>query len=178
MNLSVREITESDIKLIINYFHNASPEFLLGMGVEKENLPDKVEWANLLLKGLAKKKLDREFYFIIWQFDGYTIGHSTINKIIFGKEATMHLHIWKNENRQKGIGFNLLKQTMPYYFENFKLKKLICKPYNLNPAPNKTLKKIGFELVKEYTTTPGWLNFHQRVNKYVLTKERFEELRI
>ena len=174
MKLSVREMKVSDIESIINYFHNATPEFLLGMGVKKENLPDKVEWTSLLLKGLEKKKVDREFYFIIWQIDGSPIGHSTINKIIFGKEACMHLHIWKSEKRQQGLGFNLLKQTIPYYFENFKLQKLICEPYKLNPAPNKILKKVGFEFIKQYTTTPGWLNFHQNVNQYVLTKERYE----
>jgi len=38
MKLSAREMKTSDIELIINYFTNATPEFLLGMGVEKIDL--------------------------------------------------------------------------------------------------------------------------------------------
>lgn len=39
-----------------------------------------------------------------------------------------------------------------------------------NPAPNKTLKKAGFELVKEYVTTPGPINFEQPVKLWCLSE--------
>jgi len=64
---------------------------------------------------------------------------------------------------------------LPFYFRNFKLQELICEPYSLNPAANKTLVKLGFEFIKEYETTPGWINLHQKVRRYVMTIDRFEE---
>lgn len=106
----------------------------------------------------------KDFYFIIWQIDDRPIGHSNINDIDFGQSAVMHLHILDKFKRKSGLGTELLERTLPFYFENFKLKKLICEPKAENIPPNKTLKKIGFELVKTYETIPGWLNFKQTVN--------------
>ena len=44
------------------------------------------------------------------------------------------------------------------------LENLYCEPYALNLAPNGTLLKLGFKLVKQYETTPGSINFYQKVN--------------
>ena len=83
----------------------------------------------------------------------------------------MHLHLWENSTRKKGLGLDFLKMTVPYYFKNLELQKLICEPYSKNIAPNKVLKKLGFELVRTYETTPGQINFLQTVNRYELKKE-------
>jgi len=175
MKLSVREINETDIKLIIDYFIYSSAGFLNEMGADKEKLPSREKWITILKKEFEKTNNEKEFYYIIWLNDGKPIGHSNINNIKYGKQATMHLHIWKSKKRQRGIGLDLLKQTIPFYFKNFKLNELICEPYSLNPAANKILKKVGFEFVKEYETTPGWINFYQSVNRYRLTKGKFKE---
>ena len=125
---------------------------------------------------LTKPTQEKEFYYIIWQIDDKPIGHSNINNITYGNNATMHLHIWESENRHAGIGTNLITQTISYYFKNFKLQKLICEPYAENPAPNKILGKIGFKFIKKYKTTPGWINFYQAVNRFELLRERFNKL--
>jgi hypothetical protein len=66
--------------------------------------------------------------------------------------------------------------TLPYYFHNFKLRILYCEPSALNPGPNRTLKKSGFDFIKSYDTTPGWINFYQTVNRWAMTREKFSAL--
>ena len=44
------------------------------------------------------------------------------------------------------------------------------------PPPNKTLAKLGFEFVETFEGIPSWINFQQKVNKWVLTREHFELL--
>jgi RimJ/RimL family protein N-acetyltransferase len=88
----------------------------------------------------------------------------------------MHLHLWNSETRGKGIGCELVKLTLPYFFEKLKLKDLYCEPYALNPAPNNTIQKAGFEFVNEHITMPGAFNFEQRVRKWHLSYERFKQL--
>jgi RimJ/RimL family protein N-acetyltransferase len=92
---------------------------------------------------------------------------------VFGEQAYMHLHLWNSGFRQKGSGAILVQKSLPYFFENLKLKTLYCEPYTLNPAPNKTLEKIGFELVKTHVTIPGTLNFEQEVHLWKLTRENY-----
>lgn len=176
MKLSIREIQTNDIEKIVNYFVNADSEFLKGMGADKSKLPKKDHWIKKLESELKKPYKSKEFYYIIWLLDDQEIGHSNINNIEFGKSATMHLHLWSNTKRESGLGLSFLKLTIPYYFKNIELEKLICEPYSNNIAPNKVLKKLGFELIKTYDTTPGWINFHQTVNRYELKKGQLKTL--
>jgi RimJ/RimL family protein N-acetyltransferase len=175
-NLSVRETEEKDIKSIVDYFLNSSDEFLLGLGVDKAKLPGRDEWLKMLSAGINKKIHDREFYFIIWLLNNEPAGHSNINKIIYGEEAYMHLHLWQSGSREKGLGSKFLKLCIPQYFEKFKLKNLFCEPYAENTAPNKTLEKLGFEFIKQYETIPGWINFRQPVNRWLMSFDRYRSL--
>lgn len=172
MQLSVRELELIDIEKIVDYFVKSDADFLKGMGADKSKLPIRKEWISKLKSEFKKPNKEKEFYYIIWMINNEPIGHSNINKIDFGNSATMHLHLWKNERRKKGLGLDFLRQTIPYYFKNFELDTLICEPYSENIAPNNVLKKLGFEFVREYETTPGWINFYQTVNRYELKREQ------
>ena len=170
--ISVREITKDDIEPLINYWTSADDAFLTGMGVDLNKMPDKDAWQQILSEQLNQPYNEKKSYCIIWQVNEKAIGHSNVNKIIFGEEAYMHLHIWNEATRQKGNGLKLIHMTLPYFFENLELKKIYCEPYAHNPAPNKTLAKAGFLFVKKYTTTPGYLNFEQEVNQWLMTREK------
>ena len=174
--LSVREMQETDIPLIIGYWMEADPSFLEGMGVDLGKLPSKEEWMKMLGQQLEQSYEEKKSYCMIWLVNGEAVGHSNVNKIIYGDEAYMHLHLWNTGERKKGFGVELVKKTLPYFFENLGLKKLLCEPYSLNPAPNKTLEKIGFTFIKQYVTTPGWINFEQPVNRWELSLESYKML--
>jgi len=176
MKLSVRELRHSDIHSLVNYWHTASASYLAGMGADINKLPSRQEFEEMLATHINTPIEQRISYCIIWEIDGKPAGHSNTNPTKYGHDAFMHLHLWHGEQRQKGLGAELVKLTLPYYFNNLKLKKLYSEPYALNPAPNKTFERLGFELVKEYITIPGYLNFQQPVKQWLLTRERFDEL--
>jgi len=169
----VREPGNKDIELIINYFLKADHDFLNHMGVDAEKLPDPNEWRRLLLEDLTRPTPEKQFYYLIWELENSPVGHSNINKIIYRKEAYMHLHLWNPENRGKGNGEYFIRECIPHYFKKFDLQYLFCEPYALNPAPNRILSKIGFEFEKKYETIPGWINFYQSVNRWILSKEKW-----
>lgn len=175
-SLSVRELTETDLNLITDYWLNANDAFLRGMGVDTTKMPTREEWIKILAEQLSQSFEEKKSYCIIWQADDKPVGHSNVNKIKFGQEAYMHLHLWNTDVRQKGIGTQLVKMTLPLFFENLKLQKLYCEPYSLNKAPNKVVEKAGFTFVKELITTPGWLNFEQPVNLWELTHDNYRKI--
>src|SRR5438045_2132772 len=49
--------------------------------------------------------------------------------------------------RNSGFGFLLCEQSIRIYFDRLQLKTLWCEPYAENPAPNRTLMKLGFEFI-------------------------------
>ena len=113
--LSVREIQQKDIELIINYWLNADKAFLENMGVDVNKMPTRESWVNMLSQQLYQSYHEKKSYCIIWQVDGKAAGHSNVNKIIFGQEAFMHLHLWKKDIRKSGLGTELVKMTLPYF---------------------------------------------------------------
>ncbi len=176
-NLSVREITETDIPLIIDYWLGADGVFLAGMGADIHKIPTREEWRQMLTAQLSQSYEEKKSYCIIWLVNEVPVGHSNVNKIIIGEEACMHLHMWHSDNRQKGIGTTLVKMTLPYFFDNLQLKKLYCEPYALNPAPNKTIEKVGFTFIKEHLTIPGSFNFEQPAKLWVLSYDNYKKLK-
>ena len=163
---SIRDLGPSDIGLVVNYFHQLGDERLRGMGVDPAKLPAIDVWTSLIEEDLARPLSERQFYYLIWQINAEPVGHCNLNQIVFADHAYMHLHLWHADHRRSGIGTELARASVHRFFERFQLQSLYCEPYANNPAPNKTLPKLGFHLLKSYDTTPGWINYHQTVNRW------------
>jgi RimJ/RimL family protein N-acetyltransferase len=174
--LTVREMAESDIELITRYWTTVPADYLTAMGVDINKMPSPGQWPVLLSEQLSQPYHQKQSYCIIWLLNGKPVGHCNVNKIKCGVGAYMHLHIWYREFRKKGYGFEFLKLTVPYFFMNLALKNLYCEPLALNPAPNKTLQKLGFTYEKNYITIPGYLNFEQEVSRWKLSREKIYTL--
>ena len=174
----VRELIEEDIPHIVNYWSTRTDDNLILMGcdVSKVRNFNYSDYTSMVIAQMALPYDQRTAYFTVWTVDGQAVGHSNMGKIQFGEEGTMHLHVWDASNRQRGIGQEMVMQSLALYFKNFKLKRVICEPNSLNPAPNKTLKRIGFEYIKDYQPEPGIFNFPHIQSRYEMSKERFEYL--
>jgi RimJ/RimL family protein N-acetyltransferase len=177
MNCEVRELRADDLLGFTNYWTTRSDEQLLKMGVDKEKLLD-VDLRKFVEDSLAAPSyVAKQSYCVLWLVDGEPVGHSNINKITFGKEAFMHLHMWNEINRAKGFGKELVLKSLSYYFNNFKLEKVYCEPNAYNEAPNKTLPKVGFIFKEKLENViPGWINFPQDINVWEMTKENYEKI--
>jgi len=175
--LAVREITADDIPLLVDYWLNSDPEFMQGMGVDLAKLPEKAVLEKMLSSQLSQDYAEKQSYALIWLIDQKPVGHCNVNKIEFGKSAFMHLRLWQSEHRQKGMGSTLVNLSLPHFFEKLKLETIYCEPYALNPAPNKTLTKLGFTFEREYITTPGYLNFEQPVKCWSLSIKAWEKMK-
>lgn len=174
--LSVRELELPDVDLFASYWLNSDKSHLATMGVDIKKLPTKDEFFSYWKSQLEIPIEFRLSYCIIWQKNNIPIGHSSTRPTSFGKEAYMHIHLWSNHERGKGIGYELVKLTVAHLFERLRLNDLYCEPYALNPAPNGLLKKAGFDFVKEYMTNPGPSNFRQPVKLWHLSHQKFEHL--
>jgi RimJ/RimL family protein N-acetyltransferase len=163
---------ESD--LIIDYFHNATPAFLKGLGVDPARLPARETWRAHYRREFALPVEQRASFLVLWTLDAAPIGFSTADKIVLGQQAFMHLHIFDSRRRQQGHGAALVRQTARLYFDTLRIETLYCEPYALNIAPNRTLQKAGFKYVMTHECVPGPLNFHQPVNRWRLSRAQLQ----
>lgn len=169
--VSVRELQQKDITAIAGYWYNATEEELTAMGADKNVLPQRNEFEAMLQNQLLLPYDAKKAYALVWECNGKTIGHCNVNPVTYGQEAYMHLHIWQQDARRKGIAAKLVELSLPYFFKNLKLKKILCQPHADNKAANRVLEKAGFIFVKEYITTPGSINFEQPVKLWMASPE-------
>jgi RimJ/RimL family protein N-acetyltransferase len=170
VTLSVREMKVDEIDLIIEYFFGATPEQLEMLGVDPSRLPAREGWRERFQRECALPIERRAWIVVIWLSDNQPVGFSTSDKITYGEQANMHLHVTDAERRHQGIGLECVRRSVEIYFDKLKLKRLFCEPNAFNVAPNRTLQKAGFKYLKTHMTVPGPLNFHQAVTRWVMER--------
>ena len=175
MNLQVRDLLPEDVPLLADYWSGLTEAQLQAMGADPAKMPPRETFVQMLSGQLALPVKERAAHPLLWLIDGKPSGHCNVNQIQAGKHAHMHLHLWESGNRQRGAGSELVRQSVPHFFRDLDLETLYCEPYAQNPAPNKTLRKVGFTFVKTYVTVPGSINFEQEVNLWELNRSDWEQ---
>ena len=170
MTLTVREMMSSEVNIIIQYFQNSTPEHLETLGVDPSRLPPAESWRERLQRECTLPIEQRTVMLGIWLSDDQPVGFSTSDKIRYGEQAHMHLHVTDPERRHQGTGVECVRRSADIYFERLKLKRLFCEPNAFNVPPNRTLQKAGFKYLKTHMTVPGPLNFHQAVTRWVMER--------
>ena len=170
MTLTVREMMGSEADVIIEYFRRATPEYLEILGVDPSRLPPPQSWRERFQRESALPIEQRGWIAVIWLVEGQPVGFSTSDKIIYGEQANMHLHVIDPERRNRGIGAEGVRRSADIYFERLKLKRLFCEPNAFNVAPNRALQKAGFKYLKTHMTVPSRINYHQAVTRWVIER--------
>jgi RimJ/RimL family protein N-acetyltransferase len=170
MTLTVREMMSSEVNIIIQYFQDSTPEHLETLSVDPSRLPPAQSWRERLQRECTLPIEQRTMMLVIWLSDDQPVGFSTSDKIRYGEQAHMHLHVTEPERRHQGTGVECVRRSADIYFERLKLKRLFCEPNAFNVPPNRTLQKAGFKYLKTHMTVPGPLNFRQAVTRWVMER--------
>src|SRR5579872_2859729 len=76
--LSVREMPPEMVGLRIDYFHDATDEELVRMGVERSLLPSREDWRRSYAQDVALPLPQRKGYVLVWELDAEPVGFSTL----------------------------------------------------------------------------------------------------
>jgi RimJ/RimL family protein N-acetyltransferase len=169
-HIAVREMQLSEVGIRIDYFHDSSDEHLLMLGVDRESLPSREAWRSTYVEDYARPIEDREGFSLIWELDGLTVGFSSTDRIVFGEQAFMHLHIVSPELRHQGYGTQFVRESARHYFRVLQLERLYCEPNAFNSAPNRTLQRAGFHFLFTHESQPSPINFVQVITRWMLDR--------
>jgi len=160
----------SDIDVRIDYFHTATDSYLRRLGVDRSRLPTREDWRSSYREDWSRPVAERRGPAIVWEADGEMVGFSSADRIEFGVEARMHLHLLEADNRRRGLGTAFVRLSASYYFEVLRIERLYCEPNAFNVAPNRTLQKAGFRYLFTHESTPGPINFFQATTRWVMDR--------
>lgn len=168
--LVVREMQLAEVDLRINYFHRSSDEHLRTLGVDRDRLLAPDAWRSFYEEDYARPLSDRESYSVVWELDGRTVGFSSTDRIVFGQEAFMHLHILESTRRQHGLGAEFVRMSAETYFRALELQRLYSEPNAFNTAPNRALQRAGFRYLFSHEAQPSPINFLQVTTRWVMDR--------
>jgi RimJ/RimL family protein N-acetyltransferase len=160
----------SEVPLRIDYFLDASDEYLLMLGVDRQALPSREDWLSFYKEDYQRPIQERMSYSLVWDLDGEIVGFSTTDRIDFGNEAFMHLHIIVPSLRRQGLGAEFVRKSVGIYFDTLQLKRLYCEPNAFNIAPNRTLQNAGFRYLFTHEAQPSPINFPQVTTRWVIER--------
>ena len=148
MRPSARLMELPEVDLIVEYFHQSTLEYLETLGVDPTRVLDAPTWRSRFAGDYREPIAKRKALAVVWEMDGEKVGFSTADKITFGCEARIHLHILCSDQRVQGLGTACVKLTIQIYFETLILKRLFCEPNAFNVTLNSTLQKVFFKYLK------------------------------
>ncbi len=166
--LHVREMELAEVGIRIDYFHDASDEYLRLLGVDRSHLLSRKAWHAFYVRDFARPIPERENYLLAWELDGRVVGMSHADQFTFGEEAFMHLHVLDPARRRSGLGTEFAKRTALVLFKALELKRLYCQPNAFNVAPNRTLQRAGFRYVFTKEMAPRPADLQQPLTRWVL----------
>jgi len=170
--LHVREMQIAEVGVRIDYFHDSSDEHLMTLGVDRASLPSKEAWRAAYVEDVARPIEHRQGIALVWKLDGRVVGFSTADRIVFGEEAFMHLHIVSPDQRHHGLGTEFVKESARYYLRVLRLERLYSEPNAFNVAPNRTLQRAGFAYLFTHEAKPGPINFHQVTTRWMMERDQ------
>ena len=157
----------AEVGIRINYFHDAPDEHLRLLGVDRSLLPTRQAWRAFYEEDYARPIRERVNYALVWQRNGQVVGFSSTDRIDFGNEAFMHLHVLEPRLRSTGLGTQFVRLSAQIYFEVLELRRLFCEPNAFNVAPNRTLQRAGFRYLFTHEAQPSSINFPQVTTRWV-----------
>jgi len=83
-HLTVREMQLTEVGLRIDYFHNASDEHLLKIGVDRSLLPTPDAWYKFYEEDYARPIRDRITFSLVWELNGKAVGFSSATRRLGG----------------------------------------------------------------------------------------------
>jgi RimJ/RimL family protein N-acetyltransferase len=176
--ISIRDLSEKDIPLILNYWFHSPSGFVEAMGVDLNKLPKESQMEQYLKDTLAKNKelSASKLHALVIEYGGEAVGFHTLNPIIENDYGIFHAHIIKPEMRSKGLAPYTYPMACKRFLKRFNLKRILFKTPIQNTGAIRVKEKLGIRFIGEELVDFGIIKAGTRARVYELTKEEVDTL--
>ncbi len=178
--ISVRELTESDIPIMMNYWFRSPPGFIESMGVDPAKMPSESEMeAGMRARMQASRALPKpNSSGVAIVYDGKFIGQHSVNQLTEDGSAIFHAHIFSPEFRGRGIGMHSYPKACRFFMDRFNLKRILFKTPLQNTGSIRVKEKLGLRCVGEETIGFGIIKAGTAAKVFELTRAELNKLEI
>jgi RimJ/RimL family protein N-acetyltransferase len=174
--VSVRDGTESDIPLFLDYWYRSPSGFIEGLGVDLAKMPSEPDMEKSLRERILSNATlpASQLQLQVITYEGRAIGVHSVNELKAGDSAIFHAHIFKPEMRGRGIGMKSYPLACRVFMGRFHLKKILFKTPVQNRASLHVKEKLGIRRIGEELIGFGVVREGTRACVFELTREELK----
>lgn len=187
--MEVRDVTEADIPLVLDYWFRSPPGFVEGLGVDLAKLPSEVDFAENLRRKIEAAGARFEpkeapmgvappsgLNSLIILHDNRPVGMHTLNPWTRGDSGIFHAHIWDAAARGRGIGVRSYPLACRVFMTRFELRRILFKTPAQNVGAVRVKEKLGIRYVGDEIVDFGVIKAGTLARVFELTREEAESL--
>jgi RimJ/RimL family protein N-acetyltransferase len=172
-SVSVRDLSEAEIPLVLDYWFRSPPGFIESLGADPSRLPPEAQFADTLRQRirtnetLAASKLNA----LAILYEGQSVGFHTLNPLTEGDFGIFHAHIARPEFRRRGIAECSYPQACRVFLRRFDLRRTLFKTPVQNAGAIRVKEKLGLRCLGEELVDFGIIRPGTLAKLYELTRE-------
>jgi len=176
--IALRDLSEEDVPLVLDYWFRSPPGFIAAMGVDLSKLPQEAQMEkNLTERCRENKKLpSSKLHALAIVYEGEAVGVHTLHPIEEGDFGIFHAHIWKPELRRRGLCLHTYPRACRVFIQRFDLKRILFKTPIQNTGAIRVKEKLGIRYIGEEIIGFSIIKDGTPAKVFELTKAESEKL--
>jgi RimJ/RimL family protein N-acetyltransferase len=136
----LRDLSESDIDFVVNYWHDSSDEHLDCFGIDRTLLGSRTDTYARIDRALRSADPDQPNIAFAITLDGKFVGYTLLNRYE-PQTNYSHWHITDARRRAAGLSTALYPHRIKTYFDTTSIERLIHQTRTRNVGVNRMLDK-------------------------------------
>ncbi len=176
--ITVRDLHESDIPWILDYWFRSPREQIESMGVDWAKFPEEaVMRQNLLEKCHSNQALyQSKLNALIVERDGIPVGFHTLFPYIEQDFGIFHAHLFRPGDRRQGISSRSYPLACRVFMERFELKRILFKTPSQNRGAIRVKEKLGIRHIGEESIGFGIIREGTSAQVFELARHELDAL--
>jgi RimJ/RimL family protein N-acetyltransferase len=172
-SVSVRDLSEADIRFVLDYWFRSPPGFIESLGADPTKLPAEAQFADSLRQRVRMNaELDRStLASLAILHEGQFVGFHNLSPLVEGDFGVFHAHISRPEFRRRGLAECSYPQACRVFLQRFDLKRILFKTPAQNVGAIRVKEKLGIRFIGEELVDFGVIRPGTLAKVYELTRE-------
>jgi RimJ/RimL family protein N-acetyltransferase len=172
-SVTVRDLSEADVPLVLDYWYRSPPGFVESLGADLTKLPAEAQFADSLRRRLRANEGPgpSRLNTLAILHDGAIVGFHTLNPMVAGDYGIFHAHIARPEYRRRGVAELSYLPACRLFLQRFDLKRILFKTPVQNTGAIRVKEKLGIRYVGEETIDFGVIRAGTVAKVFELTRE-------
>jgi len=143
MEIVIRDLEESDVPALVEYWHGSTPDYLYSIGVDLSKLTTREETRQRLLASLEAAGKRSRITLVVAAAGGKPLAYSNAN---LGADGVgyVHAHVLDPALRRLGFASTAFLGVLSTFCTHFGIEKLVFQTSPENEAINRLVQRFGF----------------------------------